>query len=287
MGIRVIYPQTAGGSDSGWSTIHAPTQSLAPVTSRSVVRPLIPDPEVIELDVTSVLGAQIRSAPPGRPYVLTNMVSSADGGISVEGLSGGLGGPSDRLVFDALRSVADVVLAGATTVRQERYRPPTSSERVEVLRRRRGQHDRPALAVVTAHGRFDPNLPMFGKEGFAPIILCGSDADDEALARVADRAEIVRLPTPRVSPSSALAALHDRGFGIVLLEGGPNMNGQFLTDDLVDEWNLTIAPQLLAGSALRPAIAPIEINRRFVPTHVWAGDDLLFAQWRRPPARND
>lgn len=124
---------------------------------------------------------------------------------------------------------------------------------------------------------------MFGEAGLPPIILCGSDADDEALAAVADRAEIVRLPTPRVSPSSALAVLQDRGFDIVLLEGGPNLNGQFLTDDLVDEWNLTISPQLLAGSASRPAIAELEINRRFVPTHVWAGDDLLFAQWRRPP----
>ncbi len=185
-------------------------------------------------------------------------------------------------MFDALRSVADVVIAGATTVRRERYRPPSSSERIRRLRLERGQHERPALAVVTAGGRLDPDLPMFGEDGFIPLILCGSTADDDSLARLAGRAEIVRFPTPRVSPSSALGELHRRDFDVVLLEGGPNLNGQFLTDDVVDEWNLTISPRLLAGSSPRPAIAETEVNRRFEPTHLWAGEDLLFAQWRRP-----
>src|SRR4051812_2248584 len=59
----------------------------------------------------------------GRPAVRLNMIASADGATAVDGLSGGLGGPPDRKVFAALRSLADVVLVAAGTVRAERYGP--------------------------------------------------------------------------------------------------------------------------------------------------------------------
>jgi len=39
----------------------------------------------------------------GRPAVRLNMIESVDGASSVDGLSGGLGGPADRKVFAALR----------------------------------------------------------------------------------------------------------------------------------------------------------------------------------------
>ena len=54
---------------------------------------------------------------PGRPGVRLNMVASLDGAITVEGRSGKLGGDADRRVFRALRSLADVVLVAAGTVR--------------------------------------------------------------------------------------------------------------------------------------------------------------------------
>ena len=61
----------------------------------------------------------------GRPAVRLNMISSVDGATAVEGRSGGLGGPADRKVFAALRSLADVVLVAAGTVRAEHYGPGT------------------------------------------------------------------------------------------------------------------------------------------------------------------
>ena len=59
----------------------------------------------------------------GRPAVRLNMISSVDGATAVEGRSGGLGGPADRKVFAALRSLADVILVAAGTVRTENYGP--------------------------------------------------------------------------------------------------------------------------------------------------------------------
>ena len=55
----------------------------------------------------------------GRPGVRLNFVASADGAATVAGLSGGLASPGDRALFQTLRSLADVILVGAGTVRAE------------------------------------------------------------------------------------------------------------------------------------------------------------------------
>ncbi|HET8970455.1 MAG TPA: dihydrofolate reductase family protein, partial [Candidatus Nanopelagicales bacterium] len=61
---------------------------------------------------------------PDRPWLRTNMVSTADGAArSVEGSSRGISSDADRRVFGRLRRMADVVLAGAGTVRHEGYGP--------------------------------------------------------------------------------------------------------------------------------------------------------------------
>ncbi len=56
------------------------------------------------------------------PFVRVNFVSSADGAVTVDGRSGGLGSDADHRVFGMLRQLADVVLVGAGTVRAENYR---------------------------------------------------------------------------------------------------------------------------------------------------------------------
>lgn len=59
----------------------------------------------------------------GRPWVLANMVCGLDGSTAMGGRVGALSSPTDRQLFVDLRSVADVVLVGAETVRRERYGP--------------------------------------------------------------------------------------------------------------------------------------------------------------------
>src|SRR5215207_10132103 len=53
--------------------------------------------------------------------VRLNFVSSIDGAATRDGLSGGLGGAADKRLFELLRRVADVVVVGAGTVRDEGY----------------------------------------------------------------------------------------------------------------------------------------------------------------------
>ena len=68
-------------------------------------------------------------------WLRANMVTTADGAArSPDGLSAGISSDADRRVFGRLRGLADVVLAGAGTVRAEGYKPakakPTPSKPV-------------------------------------------------------------------------------------------------------------------------------------------------------------
>ncbi|NEC72020.1 dihydrofolate reductase family protein, partial [Streptomyces rochei] len=56
-------------------------------------------------------------------WLRANMVSTLDGAAQHDGRSQPISGAADMRVFGTLRALADVVIAGAETVRQEGYRP--------------------------------------------------------------------------------------------------------------------------------------------------------------------
>ncbi len=237
-------------------------------------------------DITPLeaVGAEDRSAPTDRPWVLTNMIASADGATALDGVSGGLGGDADGRVFAALRAVADAIVVGASTVRLEDYRAPSGgSEEAAAARASRGQAARPLLVIVTASLSVDPDQRSFADPTHRPLVATVTDAPSDRRAALAERADIVDFGTDRVDLSELLAELGRRGHRVVLSEGGPSLNGQLIADDLVDEWNLTISPILAAGDSKRPAqgtslpqpTSPMKLRR------VWQADELLFCRWTR------
>src|SRR2546423_9822015 len=98
-----------------------PRSRLAPhstdVRCRTVkLRRLLPEPgEVTAEEATS--GMRLGDlAPPERPYLVLNMVSTLDGRIAIDGRSGPIGGEADRELFFGLRTQADAVMVGAGTL---------------------------------------------------------------------------------------------------------------------------------------------------------------------------
>ena len=232
-------------------------------------------------DLFELINGQQRAASADRPYVLTNMVSSMDGAIAVDGLSGGLGGPADGRMFTAIRSVADVIIAGAGTVRDERYKPPQLTETARARRRERGQSERPLIAVITRSARLSPDLPLFSDPSYRPLVIAGSEPDQDAVDQLTDLATIIQTDSDSVEPATALAILYQLGHRIALLEGGPRLNGSFVEADCIDEWNLTMSPNLVGGTAGRASLGDSGVLHRFEVQHVLTADDLLFIQWRR------
>lgn len=180
-----------------------------------------------------------------RPYVVVNMVASADGAISVEGKTKALSSEADRHVFHFLRSLADVILVGAQTVRAEGYGPPKISEERQAERVARGQHAVPRIAIVSSSLDLDWGSRLFTESPTRPLLLTTEEADvpDEARAVV----DVIVAGASRVSMPRALAAMREHGVDVVLCEGGPTLNGVLAADDLIDELCLTLFPALVGG----------------------------------------
>lgn len=213
------------------------------------------------------------------------MITSADGGTAVAGVSGGLGTPSDKSVFAALRSVADIILVGASTVRAENYRAPGSSPDSLAAREHRGQQPYPRLAIVSRTLQLSPDLPLFDHETNRPLIFTGSDSPTKEREALAERADVVVAGESGVEVVQAIDYLTTLGAKTVLCEGGPNLNGQLVAADLVDEWNLSISPLLLGSDSKRAAIGQASSGppQGMQLARVWLGDDVLFCRWTRKP----
>jgi riboflavin-specific deaminase-like protein len=213
------------------------------------MRALLPQPtDDVDLESAYAPGA---SPDPDRPFVRVNMISSVDGAITVGGRSGALGGPGDRRVFDVLRSLADVILVGAGTVRAEGYGPAHIADDVASVRVARGQVRVPPIAVVTRSCHLDWNSPFFTDAEARPIVVTTDDADDHARRRAAAAADVIAAGEGDVDLERALAALGARGARSVLVEGGPQLNAQLADAGLMDELCLTVSPRLVGGDGPR------------------------------------
>lgn len=216
--------------------------------------------------------------PRRRGHVRANMVASADGAVTLDGRSGGLSGPADRMVFSVLRSVADLVLVGAGTARTERYRPVQPGEIWAQLRP--DGAPAPPVAVVTA------TLDLTGCErlltvppgGSPTILITTAQAPADRKAALAGRARIIEAGEQRVDVRAAVATLRDLGYARILTEGGPMLLGQLVAAGVLDELCLTASPLLASGLSGRIASGPPAAQRLSL-AHVLADDDFLLCHY--------
>ncbi|WP_433240528.1 pyrimidine reductase family protein [Streptosporangium sp. CA-135522] len=225
--------------------------------------------------------ARAYAYPDGR-CVRVNMVASADGGTWLEGLSGGLSGKGDRRVFGVLRGLADVVMAGAATVRAEGYGPARPRESWRPLRE--GRSAAPPVAVVTRRLDLDLAAPLFteAEPDARTIVVTCEAAPRERRAEAARHAEVIVAGHERVDLAAAVEELGRRGLERVLCEGGPKINAQLAAAGLVDELCLTLSPMLVGGDAARVLDGPASLTRlRLV--HILEEEGFLFTRYIRSP----
>ena len=206
------------------------------------------------------------------------MVTTADGATAVGGVSGDLGGEADRAVFGALRRAAEVVLAGAETVRAEDYGQ---------ARDRPDGSPGPRIALVTRSGHLDPAAKLFRGDQ-PPLIYTCAACPPERVETLRAVAEVVLVGDELVDLGAALADLGRRGVRVVDCEGGPRLNGQLIELDLVDEWCVTVDPSLAGGISKRSSLAddaPQGGPRRLRLDQLLEADGVLLARYVRDRSR--
>lgn len=183
-----------------------------------------------------------------RPYLVLNMVSTADGRATMAGRSGGIGNEADRGLFHALRSVVDGVMVGAGTARVEHYGRIIRQQERRALRQQRGLAPEPLACIVSGALRLMPEqIPLLAEAEARVAIITASEA--EIPAGCAAKVEYVRCARDgALDLRGAMAALRRRlEVRTLLCEGGPHLNVQLLRAGLVDELFLSLAPTLTGG----------------------------------------
>jgi riboflavin biosynthesis pyrimidine reductase len=183
--------------------------------------------------------------PDGR-WLRANMVTSADGAASLDGVTQGISSPGDRRVFALLRTLCDVIVVGASTAREEKYKPARPHELWSHLRD--GRPATPPIAVVTGRLDLDPDSPLVTE---APadartIVITTASAPADRRDQLARHADVIIAGEKSVDLQAATAGLAERGHRRMLAEGGPHLLAQLAGAGLLDELCLTIGP-LLAG----------------------------------------
>jgi riboflavin-specific deaminase-like protein len=200
------------------------------------------------------VGLAQRAEGPARPYVIANMVTTADGRATLGGRTKGISSSADRALFHALREQVDAVMAGTGTIGLERYGPLVKDEGGRRRRVARGLPEQPLAVTASRSLELPVEVPLFADPQSRIVVLTGAGGTPpEAGAPLS----IERVPGPDERTLDLVAGLERlrRGHGVrtLLLEGGPTLLAAMLEAGLVDELFLAIAP-LLVGGGPEPSI---------------------------------
>jgi riboflavin biosynthesis pyrimidine reductase len=165
------------------------------------------------------------AAPDDRPFLLVNMIATADGRATIAGRTSPIANRADYELFHALRTRVDAVMVGAETVRVESYGPMDAT-----------------AVLVTRSVQVPANVGLLRAPGNRVVVLTPS-ADRELPPSAAD----VRYL--RAGLADGVRRLRtELGIRTVLCEGGPRLLGDLVRAELVDELHLVIAPKVAGGT---------------------------------------
>jgi 2,5-diamino-6-(ribosylamino)-4(3H)-pyrimidinone 5'-phosphate reductase len=184
-----------------------------------------------------------------RPFVIVFATESLDGRLAPPlGRRYILSCEEDFKLQHRLRASSDAVAVGADTVILDNPR----------LTVRRVPGRNPARVVFDGALRSPPTARVY--EGPGVRILVTRPGHGEKLKPYKERGvEVIEAPTTR----EALEELRGRGIRRLLVEGGGGLIGTLISEGLVDEVRITIAPKIL-GDGVPLARIPGSIEARLV-----------------------
>jgi riboflavin biosynthesis pyrimidine reductase len=224
---------------------------------------------------------------PDGHWLRANMVSSVDGAAHLEGASAGLSSDTDRQVFALLRSLSDVILVGAATVRAEQYKPARIRELWRDLRVARTPT--PPIAVITRRLNLDPDSPLVtaAPPHARTIVITTAQAPADRRAALEPHADVIVAGEETVDFKAAVSTLAERGYRRMLAEGGPHLLAQLVEAGLMDELCLTIGPLMAGPGASRIVAGTLQPGTRPTPplpltlAHVLEDDGFLLCRYTR------
>ena len=197
----------------------------------------------------------------GHPYIISNFVSTIDGVVALDAPGKAIGdvisGASehDNAVMGLLRSVADVVIVGAGTLRASpkhiwtaEHIFPALGPAYSSLRSKISETPTPLNVIVTASANLNPSTPIF-QSGKVQVLIVTTKVGEEQIKKMA-MPPSVQVIAPRASGHLTAREIFDAiavvrpSSKIILVEGGPILMGDLFEEGWMDELFLTLAPHL-------------------------------------------
>jgi riboflavin biosynthesis pyrimidine reductase len=221
----------------------------------------------------------------GRTHIIGNFVTTLDGVVALNEPGHPSGGDisgfnrHDQLVMGLLRAVADAVIVGAGTLRSvpkhiwtAEHIFPAFANSYRQLRTAQGTPEPPLNVIVTARGEVDINLPVF-QSGEVPVLLVTTPQGAERIRanHLPKSVQVAALQSDSSLSAHAIlqAVGRVRKSDLMLVEGGPQLMGDFCAEQCLDELFLTLAPQI-AGRDEQVERPGLVMGKRFAPEHpVW------------------
>jgi diaminohydroxyphosphoribosylaminopyrimidine deaminase / 5-amino-6-(5-phosphoribosylamino)uracil reductase len=210
---------------------------------------------------------------PLRRGLVDDMVVVAQCGQSIDariatasGHSHYINGDEGLAHLHRLRALVDAVVVGVGTA--------IADDPQLTVRRVAGPN--PARVVIDQNGRLAPTARLLADDGARRLVITGTGIAADVPAGV----EIVTLPATdgQLAPPAVLAALAERGFRRILIEGGSNTVSRFLAAGCLDRLHVMIAPMIIGAGPASVSLAPIERVDQAIKAPMRAhilGDEVL------------
>ncbi len=174
-----------------------------------------------------------------RPRVILSAAITLDGKIASKTGDSELSSKHDKVRIHKLRSKVDAILVGSNTVKRDN---PTLTVRYV-----KGKN--PIRVILDSKGTISLNSKIVRSSKKIPTIL--------AVSKKATKKNIVKLKKHsikviitgenRINIKNLLKKLSKKKIKTILVEGGGNVNWEFIKEGLVDEIIITVSPYLIGG----------------------------------------
>lgn len=179
-------------------------------------------------------------------FVFSNLAISLDGKIATSSRElFHLGTPADRKQMQVLRKKADVIVMGASTLRTHKAFCPVF-----------GAKKQPANAIISTNLEgISPEWSFFKNPAHRRILFVTKPISPARRKAFEKAAEVIELREPTRSKKNyplaeqILTALNDRGMNRILVEGGGGIMWDFVSQNLIDEYHVTLTPRIIGGSS--------------------------------------
>lgn len=199
---------------------------------------------VLEDVVSSQLSGFLSRIRRGRPFVRLKMACSLDGCIAMaNGQSQWITGTEARGDVQRLRARSGAIVSGIGTVLADDPSLTVRDPGIDLAGRQ------PLRAILDSRLRMPLAAEMLALDGHT-VVYCASDSKQKALHEAG--AEVVRVASidGKVSAVAVLEDLAARGINDVLVEAGPLLAGNLISNELVDELVIYQAPHIMGSETM-------------------------------------